>query len=45
METVDEIYEKLRNLRWFKSLSLDRRGEICVIVFNYMRGKNESQKI
>ena len=28
----DQIYEKLKDEEWFKNMSLDRQGEICVFI-------------
>lgn len=29
---ADEAYEKLKDQEWFRGLSLDRQGEICVLL-------------
>ena len=32
MDTVDKVYEVLKKQKWFKGLSLDRQGELCILI-------------
>lgn len=30
--TVDKVYDVLKKQEWFRNLSLDRQGELCILV-------------